>query len=95
MEIRETQLTQRRILIFWIPLAAMWLFMSVEQPGINAVIARLADPKINLAAYGITISLSLIIESPIIQMLTAATALSDSRHNYRKLLTFMHVMAVI
>ncbi len=95
MELRETQLSQRRILIFWIPLAAMWLFMSVEQPGINAVIARLADPKINLAAYGITISLSLIIESPIIQMLTAATALSDSRHNYRKLLTFMHAMAVL
>jgi len=95
MELRETQLSQRRILIFWIPLAAMWLFMSVEQPGINAVIARLADAKINLAAYGISISLALIIESPIIQMLTAATALSDSRHNYRKLLTFMNGMAVI
>jgi len=95
MELSETRLTQKQIFIFWIPLAAMWLFMSIEQPGINAVIARFADAKINLAAYGITLSLSLIIESPIIQMLTAATALSDSRYNYRKLLKFMHVMAAL
>lgn len=71
----------------------MWLFMSAEQPGVNAVIARLADAKINLAAYGITLSIALIIESPIIQMLSAATALSDGRYNYRMLLKFMHILA--
>lgn len=91
----ETRLTQRYIFIFWVPLAAMWLFMSVEQPGINAVIARLDNATINLAAYGITLSLALIIESPIIQMLTAATALSDGKQNYRKLLKFMHIMAIL
>jgi len=68
----------------------MWLFMSIEQPGINAVIARLADAKINLAAYGVTLSIALIIESPIIQMLSAATALTDGRYNYRRLLLFLH-----
>jgi len=86
-------LTQKRIFLLWLPLAAMWLFMAIEQPGINAVIARLAAAKENLAAYGVTLSISLIIEAPIIQMLSAATALTDGRQNYRKLLRFMHYMA--
>ena len=86
-------LSQKRIFLLWVPLAAMWLFMAIEQPGINAVIARLSNATQNLAAYGVTLSISLIIESPIIQMLSAATALSDGRHNYRKLLRFMHFMA--
>src|SRR6056297_4145976 len=90
-----TELNQKRIFFLWVPLAAMWLFMSIEQPGINAVIARLADAKLNLAAYGITLSIALIIESPIIQMLSAATALSDGIYNYRKLLHFMHLMATV
>jgi len=88
-----TELNQKRIFLLWVPLAAMWVFMAIEQPGINAVIARLANAKLNLAAYGVTLSISLIIESPIIQMLSAATALTDGRTNYRKLLRFMHFMA--
>src|SRR6056297_3110379 len=88
-----TELNQKRIFLLWVPLAAMWVFMAIEQPGINAVIARLANAKLNLAAYGVTLSISLIIESPIIQMLSAATALTDGKTNYRKLLRFMHFMA--
>ena len=88
-----TELTQKRIFLLWVPLAAMWLFMAIEQPGINAVIARLANATQNLAAYGVTLSISLIIEAPIIQMLSAATALTDGRRNYLKLLRFMHFMA--
>jgi len=88
-----TELNQKRIFFLWVPLAAMWVFMAIEQPGINAIIARLANAKLNLAAYGVTLSISLIIESPIIQMLSAATALTDGRTNYRKLLRFMHFMA--
>src|SRR6056297_2474471 len=95
MENIETQLTQKQIFLFWVPLAALWVFMSIEQPGINAVLARMAEAKVNLAAYGITLSIALIIESPIIQMLSAATALSDGIYNYRKLLHFMHLMATV
>src|SRR6056297_2079712 len=89
-----TELNQKRIFFLWVPLAAMWVFMAIEQPGINAIIARLANAKQNLAAYGVTLSISLIIEAPIIQMLSAATALADGRRNYLKLLRFMHFMAV-
>ena len=42
----------RRVFGVWWPLAASWLLMSAELPAISAVLARLADPKVHLAAYG-------------------------------------------
>jgi len=85
-----------QIIIFraWIPLAIMWILMAVEQPLINGFIARMPQAKLELAAFGITFAIALFIESPVIQLLAAATALSDSRKNYEKLLQFMHIMAV-
>ena len=35
-----TNLTQRQIFWFWVPLAAMWLMMAIEQPSLTAVISR-------------------------------------------------------
>lgn len=87
------QLDLKTITIFWFPLAAMWIFMGIEQPGINAVVARLSNAKENLAAFGVTLSIALIIEAPIIQLLAAATALADHYANYRRLLRFMHILA--
>ncbi len=46
------RLTQRRVLGTWWPLAASWLLMGVELPMLSAIIARLADPEQNLAAFG-------------------------------------------
>ena len=67
-----------RIVQIWWPLAASWLLMAVELPALSAVVARLANPEINLAAYGgIVFPVSLIIESPIIMLLSASTALSS------------------
>jgi len=83
-------LTQKQIIKFWTPLAAMWILMGIEQPIINAFIARMDHMKENLAAFGIAFSLSLIIEGPIIQMLTAGAALGSNRGNYEKLIKFMH-----
>lgn len=85
----------KKIFLLWVPLAAMWLMMGIEMPLINAIIARLPEAKANLAAFGVTLSLALIIESPIIQMLTAGTALADNRLNYKRLLNFMHILAVV
>lgn len=86
-------MTQRRILRLWLPLAAMWLLMSLEQPTLSAVIARLPEPKLNLAAYGLTFAMALIIESPVIMFLTLGTALARSRQAYQMLMRFTHVMA--
>ena len=85
-------LSYRRIFWFWIPLAAMWFMMAVEQPMIAAAIARMRDPENNLAAYGVVYAVALIIESPIIMLLTAGTALSRGAISYRRLLRFANVL---
>ena len=77
-----SELTNRRILGFWLPLAGTWLMMSVEGPFLTAVIARLPNPTENLAAYGIAFVLALVIESPVIQFLSASTALVSTRNTY-------------
>ena len=66
-------ITQRRILVFWAPLAATWLMMSVEGPFLAAVIARLGEPKFNLAAFGVAFSIALVVEAPIIAILSASS----------------------
>jgi len=91
-EINDDTLNYKKIFLLWVPLAAMWLMMGIEMPLINAVIARLAYAKANLAAFGVTLALALIIESPIIQLLAAGTALADSKKNYKRLMTFMHIL---
>ncbi len=77
-----SELTNRRILSFWLPLAGTWLMMSVEGPFLAAVIARLPNPTENLAAYGVAFVLALVIESPVIQFLSASTALVSTRNTY-------------
>ncbi|HOC19273.1 MAG TPA: hypothetical protein PKK95_13455, partial [Vicinamibacterales bacterium] len=69
----------RTILAFWAPLAATWLMMAVEGPYIAAIIARLAQPTPNLAAYGVAFSFAFIAEAPVIMMMTAANALVADR----------------
>ncbi len=87
-------LTQRRIFWFWLPLAAMWILMAVEQPALASVMARLSQPERNLAAFGLTFSLALFVEAPVIMLLTAGTALVQGPRSYRRLLHFTHAMAL-
>ena len=82
----------QRVARTWWPLAASWLLMGAELPALSAVIARLPDARINLAAYGgIVFPLALIIESPIIMLLSASTALSKDTASYRKIWKFMMI----
>ncbi len=91
MEITE-KLTYRKIFIFWGPLALTWLMMAFEQPFLIAFIARLNDAKFNLAAFGIAASFAMIIESPIIMLMSASTALVTGRNSYRKLKKFTDLL---
>ncbi len=90
----EPVLAYRQIFLFWFPLGLMWLMMAAEQPALTAVIARMQDAEVNLAAFGVVFAIALVAESPIIQMLSAATALSGHRQNYRLLLRFMALMSI-
>jgi hypothetical protein len=80
----------RDVLKTWWPLAASWLLMATELPLVSAVMSRLPDPEISLAAWGgVVFPLSLIVESPVIMLLAASTALSNDSMGYRKLRQFM------
>jgi progressive ankylosis protein len=89
----KRELTQKTILAFWIPLAATWLMMSLEGPYLSALIARLAEPKFNLAAYGIAFSLALIIEAPVIMMMSASTALVKDYQSFKQLRKFNYILS--
>ncbi|MFQ5789110.1 MAG: hypothetical protein ACE5JI_01415 [Acidobacteriota bacterium] len=86
----ERELTYRKIFLFWVPLSATWLMMSVEGPFLAAVIARLAEPKYNLAAYGVAFSFAIIIEAPVIMIMSASTALVSGKESFRKLRNFTY-----
>ena len=85
-----------RILTAWWPLALSWLLMGVELPMISAVVARLPDQQVQLAAFGgVVFPLALLVEAPVIMMLAASTALSTNQEAFRVLKRFMGRTALI
>ncbi len=87
-------LSYRQILVFWLPLAFTWMMMSFESPILNSIIASLADPKANLAAYGTAFAIAILVESPIILMMSASTALVRNRSSLRRLWKFTAMLNV-
>ena len=88
-------LTYRQILTFWLPLAGTWLMMAVEGPYLAAIIARLAQPTENLAAFGVAFAFAIIIEAPVIMLMAAATALVRDRHSYLALRRFAYGLSAL
>ena len=66
--------------------------MAVEGPFLAAVIARLPNPTQNLAAYGVAFAFALIVEAPVIMLMSAATALATDEGSYRKLRWFAYAL---
>lgn len=90
----DPSLRLRTITDVWWPLAASWLFMAFELPIIGAVLARLPEPRVQLAAFGgIVYPLLLLIESPVIMLLAASTALSRDWSSYSSLRRYMQQMS--
>lgn len=85
---RENNLRAGVLFLFWIPLALTWLMMGLEGPIVASVIARLQEAKLNLAAYGVALSVAFISEGPIIMLVSTSTALVRNHSSYRKLLKF-------
>lgn len=89
----ETPLTNRRILRFFYPLALSWLLMGLEGPISASIIGRSPGTQLNLAAFQVYFALALFIESPVIDLLSTATALAKSRQNYMVIRRFVaHLM---
>ncbi|HCK34271.1 MAG TPA: hypothetical protein DHW20_03780, partial [Gemmatimonadetes bacterium] len=80
--------TQRTIALFWAPLAATWVMMAAEGPFLAAMIARMPGPEFNLGAYGVAFALAILIEAPVIMLMSAATSLVKDRISYLKMRNF-------
>lgn len=81
------------LLRFWAPLALIWLIMGIEQPTIGAVVSRLPRPAQSLAAFEVAFGLAALIHSPILQLLSAGTALIVDRPSHRHAFRFFLVIA--
>jgi hypothetical protein len=66
--------------------------MASEGPFLAAIIARLPDPEFNLGAYGVTFALAILIEAPVIMLMSAATSIVKDRISYLKLRNFSRVL---
>lgn len=86
------QLSPLDVFKTWWPLALGWLIMTVEIPGLSAIVARLAAPERNLAAWGVAFPLVLILGAPMMMLLSASTALSKDWASYRSVRRYMWVL---
>lgn len=84
-----------KIFKFWIPLSITWLMMATEGPLVAAVIARLAFPTYNLAAYGVAFAIALLVEAPVVMIISASTALVKDRCSYVKLRNFIFLLILL
>lgn len=89
-----TPRTQRSILLFWAPLAATWVMMASEGPFLAAVIARLTDPTFNLAAHGVAYAMAMLIEAPVIMLMSAAASVVKDRVSFLKLRNFSRALCL-
>ena len=69
--------------------------MAAEGPFLAAIIARLADPKFNLAAYGVAFAFAVLVEAPVIMIMSASTALARDATSFRRLRTFTYVLNAV
>ena len=68
--------------------------MAAEGPFLAAVIARLPDPKYNLAAHGVAFAFAILVEAPVIMLMSASTALVEDAVSYRKLRNFANALNI-
>ena len=69
--------------------------MAVEGPYLAAIMARLPDATVNLAAFGVAFAFAIIIESPVIMLMSASTALVEDGPSYRALRRFSYGLAIL
>jgi hypothetical protein len=85
----------RQIFKTWWPLALGWLIMTVEIPALSAIVARMAAPEQNLAAWGVAFPLVLILGAPMMMILSASTALSKDWSSYLRVRRYVWMLAIL
>jgi progressive ankylosis protein len=67
----------------WLPLAVSVMLMTGEILLVQAAVGRLPDEKVMLAALGIMFWTEVLIEAPVIMLLSTSTALTTTAQAYR------------
>ncbi len=68
--------------------------MATEGPFLAAIIARLSDPTFNLAAHGVAFAVAILIEAPVIMLMSAATSVVKDRTSFLKLRNFARALCL-
>jgi Na+-driven multidrug efflux pump len=68
--------------------------ISAEGPFLTAVVARLSEPRYNLAAYGISITFAMLTEALVIMLLSTSTVFVNSKLDYYKVRTFTLILTL-
>lgn len=76
------------ILRLWGPLALNWLMMALEGPLLVALVSRLPEATANLAAFSVAFAIALIVEAPVMMLLSTSAALADDRPSYKRIARF-------
>jgi len=84
----DTLPSYRHLLVFFIPLALSNTLMTLEPLIINTALSRAPRAELTLAAYDVMFGISLVIEAPVIMLLSASTALTRSKAAFRRLARF-------
>ena len=88
MKPRQEHPRYKTIFLFWLPLEVTWLMMAFEGSFLSAVIARLAEAKFNLAAFGVAFAMTLFIEAPVLMLVSASNSLVRDWQAIPKCATF-------
>jgi len=83
------RLRYRDIFLLWLPLALSGEMMSIAGPIVQAGISRLPEPTVNLAAFGFVMSIAVLIEGPVMMLITTSVALVRNRESYLLLRRFL------
>jgi len=78
----EAPLTVGATVRQWWPLAAGWLLMTAELTVFTAIVARMAGPEIQLAAWGVVFAVSTLVQSPSTALLPTSTAMARDRRAF-------------
>jgi hypothetical protein len=90
------RLRYREIFLLWLPLALSGEMMSIAGPVVQAGISRLPEPTVNLAAFGFVMSIAVLVEAPVIMLITATVTLVRNRESYFLLRRFLtHLIALV
>ncbi len=89
----QNRVSYRSLLLFYLPLAFSGLMMTLDLPVVNAMLNRLPNPDVSVAALRVAFSMALVYEASHISMIDASTTLSADFQTFKMLRRFYIVMS--